>query len=113
MVVKLQRDADDVIPLCLQQSRHNGGIDAAGHGDDNPRIFGILVDIECVQGQNPYSMALKAPINIGCFSATIIRDGPITARVLRTHIGNSQHRDKVISRRECTVSKAFEGIVHR
>ena len=48
VVVKLQRDADDVVALFLHQSCDDGGIDAAGHGDDDPRVFGALVEIETV-----------------------------------------------------------------
>ncbi len=39
MIVKLQRDADDVVALALQQRGHHRGIHAAGHGDDDARIL--------------------------------------------------------------------------
>ena len=37
VVVELQRDADDVVALALQQRRDDRGIDAARHGDDDAR----------------------------------------------------------------------------
>ena len=46
VVVELQRDADDVIALTLQQCGHDGGIDAAGHGDDDTRLEGLGRQIE-------------------------------------------------------------------
>ena len=36
VVIELQRDADDLVAGCLQQGGCDGGIDAAGHGDDDP-----------------------------------------------------------------------------
>ncbi len=50
MVVKLQRDAEDVITLALQDTGDDGGIHAARHGDDNARIFRSLVKIQRVHG---------------------------------------------------------------
>ena len=40
MIVELQRDADDVIALALQQAGDDGGIDAARHRDDDAGVFG-------------------------------------------------------------------------
>ncbi len=48
--VKLQRDAEDVITLALQDAGDDGGIHAARHGDDNARIFRSLVKIQRVNG---------------------------------------------------------------
>ncbi len=50
MVVKLQGDAEDVIALTLENASHHGGIDATGHGNDNPGIFRLLVKVERIQG---------------------------------------------------------------
>jgi len=49
VVVKLQRHADDVIALSLQQRSRDRGIDAARHGDDDPRILRPAFDIEAVE----------------------------------------------------------------
>ncbi len=51
VIIKLQRDADDVIALAFQQTRDHGGIDATGHGDDDAGIFRLLVKIERVHGR--------------------------------------------------------------
>src|SRR5581483_1177526 len=48
MVVELQRDADDVVTLLLQQQGRGRGIDAAGHGDDDPGILRTAFEIERV-----------------------------------------------------------------
>ena len=42
VVVELERHADHVEALPLQQARDHGGIDAARHGDDHARIGGRL-----------------------------------------------------------------------
>ena len=46
MVVELERDADDVVALPLQQGGDHGGIDAAGHGDDDTRLGRLGRQIE-------------------------------------------------------------------
>ena len=48
MVVKLQRDADDVVTLRLQQRSRGRGVDAAGHGDDDPGVLRPAFEIETV-----------------------------------------------------------------
>ena len=48
VVVELQRDADDVIALGLEQRRGHRGIDAAGHGDDDAGVLRPAVKIEAV-----------------------------------------------------------------
>ena len=40
MVVELERDADHVVALGLQQRGRHRGIDAAGHGDDDTGVGG-------------------------------------------------------------------------
>lgn len=55
MIVKLQRDAENVVALAFEKPRHDGRVDAAGHGDDDARIFGLAVKIETVHGINPAS----------------------------------------------------------
>ena len=49
VVVKLQGDADDVIALGLEQGGRHRGIDAAGHGDDDPRVLRTAFGIEAVE----------------------------------------------------------------
>ena len=49
MVVELQRDADDVIALGLQQRSRHRGIDAAGHGDDDPGVLRAAFEIQTVE----------------------------------------------------------------
>ena len=46
VVVKLQRDADHVIALGLQQRRGHRGIDAAGHGDDDAGVLRAAGKVE-------------------------------------------------------------------
>ena len=38
VIIKLQRNADDVIARLLQHRRDDARIDAAGHGDDDARL---------------------------------------------------------------------------
>ena len=38
VVVQLHRQADDLVPLAREQRRGHGGIDAAGHGDDDTHL---------------------------------------------------------------------------
>ena len=49
VVVKLQRDADDVVALGLKQRRRDRGIDAARHGDDHAGVVRPPFDIETVE----------------------------------------------------------------
>ena len=35
VIVKLQRHADDVVARLLHEARHDRGVDAPGHGDDD------------------------------------------------------------------------------
>ncbi len=59
VIVKLQRDADDVVAGFRQDRGGNRGIDAARHGDDDARRRRPSLDIEQVQshagvpGQRP------------------------------------------------------------
>src|SRR5262249_10646161 len=46
MVVKLECDAHDVVARALQERGDYGGIDAAGHGDDDSRVLGTSLDIQ-------------------------------------------------------------------
>ena len=39
VIVELQGDADDVVAFPRQQRGHDGGIDAARHGDDDARLL--------------------------------------------------------------------------
>src|SRR6185437_2943590 len=48
MVVELQRDADDVVTLRLQQRRRHRGIDAARHGDNHAGVLGTAFEIKTV-----------------------------------------------------------------
>ena len=49
MVVKLQRDADDVVALGLQQRSRHRRIDAAGHGDHDPGVLRTAFEIQTVE----------------------------------------------------------------
>ena len=49
MIVKLQRDADDVIALGLQQRSRHRRIDAARHGDDDPGVLRTAFEIQTVE----------------------------------------------------------------
>ena len=49
MIVELQRDADDVVAFGLQKRSRHRGIDAAGHGDDDPGILRPAFEIETVE----------------------------------------------------------------
>ena len=49
MVVELQRHADDVIALGLEQRRRHRGIDAAGHGDDDAGVLRAAFEVEAVE----------------------------------------------------------------
>ena len=48
MIVKLERDADDVIALGLEQRGGHGRIHAAGHRDDNAGVLRAAIEIETV-----------------------------------------------------------------
>ena len=48
MVVELERDADDVIALGLEQRRGHRRIDAAGHGDDDAGVLRTPFDLQAV-----------------------------------------------------------------
>ena len=49
MIVKLQRDADDVVAFGLQQRSRHRGIDAARHGDDDPGVLWTAFEIQTVE----------------------------------------------------------------
>ena len=49
MIVELQRDADDVVAFRLQQRSRHRGIDAAGHGDDDPGVLRTAFEIQTVE----------------------------------------------------------------
>ena len=49
MVVELQRHADDVVALGLEQRRGDRGIDAARHGDDDAGVLRPAFEIEAVE----------------------------------------------------------------
>ena len=36
VIVELQGDADDLVPLLLEERSHHRGVDTARHGDDHP-----------------------------------------------------------------------------
>ena len=61
VVVKLQRDADDVVALGLQQRRRDRGIDAARHGDDDAGVLRPPFEIETVEHVMAASDAGRAP----------------------------------------------------
>src|SRR6516164_333349 len=49
MVVELQRDADDVVALGLEQRRRDRGIDATRHGDDHAGGLRRAFEVEAVE----------------------------------------------------------------
>ncbi|GGE87200.1 hypothetical protein GCM10007285_13570 [Stappia taiwanensis] len=49
VIVKLKRDADDVIALALHQPGDDGGIDPARHGHHDPGVLRALGEIETVE----------------------------------------------------------------
>ena len=49
MVVELERDADDIVALALEQGCDDGRIHAARHGDDDAGLRGIGRKVECVE----------------------------------------------------------------
>jgi hypothetical protein len=49
MIVKLQRDADDVIALGLQQGSRHRRVDAAGHGDNDPDVLWTAFEVQTVE----------------------------------------------------------------
>src|SRR3979411_602049 len=58
MIVKLQRDTDDVVALRFQQRSRRRGIDAAGHGDHDPGVLWTPFEIQTVEhGFRPVAMA--------------------------------------------------------
>jgi hypothetical protein len=58
MIVKLQRKPDHVIALTRQHRGNNGGIDAAGHGNDNPVILRPAGKFETVHASKSRLLAL-------------------------------------------------------
>jgi hypothetical protein len=53
MVVKLERDPDDVVTLRLEQRRRDRGIDAARHRDDHARVLRPSLQVERIQHLGP------------------------------------------------------------
>jgi hypothetical protein len=49
VIVKLQRDADDVVTLGFQQRGRRRGIDTTGHGDDDPCVLWTAFKIQTVE----------------------------------------------------------------
>ncbi len=85
VVVELQRDADDVIALGLQQRGRDRGIDAARHGDDHAGVLRPTFEIEAVEHHGPrlcrapsYRQARLArrALIIGIRRAIASRSGP-------------------------------------
>src|SRR5450759_2771563 len=48
VVIELQRDADHIIALGLEERGGHRGIDAAGHGDDDTGVLRAAIEIEAV-----------------------------------------------------------------
>ena len=53
VVVELERDADHVIALTLQEGRDHGGVDPSGHGDHHPGV-----------GRTPRQMKAVEPVGL-------------------------------------------------
>ena len=60
MVVKLQRDPDHVIALGLQQGSRHRGVDAAGHGDHDPRVLRTAFEIQTVSHARGHRLQSQA-----------------------------------------------------
>jgi hypothetical protein len=60
MVVKLQRDPDHVVALGLQQGSGHRGIDAAGHGDHDPRVLRAAFEIQTVSHARGHRLQSQA-----------------------------------------------------
>src|SRR5439155_24130445 len=61
VVVKLQRNADDVITLGLQQRSRDRGVDPAGHGDDDPCVLWTALEIQTVEHGSGIAAIAAAP----------------------------------------------------
>ncbi len=79
MVVELQRDADDVIALGLQQRSRRRGIDAARHGDDNPGVLRTAFEIETVEHGAGLPMRSRATSDARSDQETLLRTGNVIA----------------------------------
>ena len=82
MVVELERDADDVIALGLQQRRRHRGIDAARHRDDHARVLGPSLQVERIEHHGPRPS--RAPSHIvgrGAIGRTLIIGIPAPDRI--------------------------------
>jgi hypothetical protein len=53
MIVELQRDAENVVALPLQDAGHHGAVDAARHGNDDARIFRLRSKSRLFTASNP------------------------------------------------------------
>ena len=62
MIVELQRDAENIVALALQNAGDDGTVDAARHGNDDARIFGLAVKIETVHGCCQFSACFASPL---------------------------------------------------
>src|SRR5262245_58433603 len=61
MIVKLQRDADDVVALRLQERSRHRRVDAAGHGDHDTGVFRTAVEVETVAHGFRWSTVARDP----------------------------------------------------
>src|SRR6266849_10030339 len=62
VVIELERHADDVITLRLEQRRGDRGINSARHGDDHAGVLRATFDIEAVEH--------RAPVRLKCAGRT-------------------------------------------
>jgi hypothetical protein len=62
MIVKLEGNANDVVTLGLQQRSRHRGIDAAGHGDDDPCVLRTAFKIQTVEHGFRLSMRPPHPV---------------------------------------------------
>src|SRR6185503_1033959 len=60
MVVKLQRDPDHVVAFGLQQGSRHRGIDAAGHGDNDPRVLRTAFEIQTISHARGHRLQSQA-----------------------------------------------------
>ena len=71
VVVELEGDPDHVVALLTQQGGGDGGVDTAGHGDNDARVRRPLCNTERVHGRKFWGDFMERNISDACTGATI------------------------------------------